>query len=108
MSTTEETLMCSDQQAAIDATTSHIPLYGTQGGGYASYENGQYVWHSEIPNFLNAQVGDPIPKEWSVVSVNEAAHREVEEEAAWDEHLYGRTFCDFCGNAGCGYCFGSH
>jgi hypothetical protein len=36
--------------------------------------------------------------------------RREEEEAAWDEHEFGPRikFCDFCGNVGCGYCFGSH
>lgn len=58
-----------------------VPLYATQGGGYATYENGQYVWHSEIPDFLpEAKVGDPIPEEWSTVGINEAARIELDEE----------------------------
>ena len=71
--------MSNTQQSDFDSTTSHIPLYATQGGGYATYESGRYVWHSDIPKFINAQVGDPIPDEWGVASINDAAHREVEE-----------------------------
>ena len=53
------------------------PIFATQGGGYAVYEHGQYVWHSEIPNFIFARVGDSIPEEWTVVPVNDAARREA-------------------------------
>lgn len=75
--------MTAKQEVDFNPATSSIPLYATQGGGYATYENGRYVWHSDIPDFLNAQVGDPIPEEWGVVSINEAAHREVDE---WDDY----------------------
>ena len=90
--------------------TSDIPLYATQGGGYATFEGGQYVWHSEIPSWLNAEVGDPIPKEWSVTSANAAARRVIEEDIAWNIHEFGSPdgFCGFCANSGCGYCFGDH
>jgi hypothetical protein len=64
------------------------PIYATQGGGYAVYESGLYVWHSEIPDFINAHVGDPIPEEWGVASINEAAHRGVEAlDATIDDDL---------------------
>jgi hypothetical protein len=68
------------------------PIFATQGGGYAVYEGGRYVWHSEIPSFVNAQVGDPIPEEWGVVAVNEAAIDEVEESF---------NTCQGCGQPGC-------
>lgn len=59
-------------------TTNETPLYATQGGGYAILKDGVYVWHSEIPSFLPDEIGDPIPDEWSVVSVNDAARQEQE------------------------------
>jgi hypothetical protein len=40
--------------------------------------DGVYVWDSEIPDFIDANVGDPIPEEWGVTAVNEAAHIEAE------------------------------
>lgn len=65
------------------------PLFATQGGGYATYVNGKYVWHSEIPEFMDgARVGDPIPEEWDIVAVNDAA-REVLEEDQDDLTLFG-------------------
>ena len=102
--------MCTKQQD-FDLKTTLVPLYGTQGGGLATWDGTRYVWYADIPDFLtDAKVGDPIPKEWGVASANEAAHREVEEQenAAWDEHEFGphQGFCDFCGNLGCQYCFG--
>ncbi|HEX7483537.1 MAG TPA: hypothetical protein VF281_00130 [Candidatus Saccharimonadales bacterium] len=72
------------------------PVYATQGGGYATREDGKNVWHSDIPDFMineGAQLGDEIPEEWSFVAVNPAAHREsdvedglltVETEYYWD------------------------
>lgn len=66
------------------------PIFATQGGGYAVYEGGRYVWHSEIPAFVNAVVGDPIPEEWGVVAVNKAAIDEAEERAtSGDIHSLG-------------------
>lgn len=57
------------------------PLYATQGGGYAMYENGKYVWHSEIPEFLpDAKPGDSIPEEWDLIPVNDAARNELEDD----------------------------
>lgn len=54
------------------------PLFATQGGGYAVFEGGRYVWYGDIPGFINAQPGDPIPSEWGVVAVNRAAYEEME------------------------------
>ncbi len=67
------------------------PLYATQGGGYATCKDGQFVWHSDIPDFVDAQVGDPIPEEWSTTAINEAA-REIDEEYfgdpwQWHDHI---------------------
>lgn len=56
------------------------PVFATQGGGYATFDGGRYVWHSEIPPFINARVGDPIPDEWDVIAANDAARREIEED----------------------------
>lgn len=56
----------------------NLPLYATQGGGYAVLRDGQYVWHSEIPDFINASIGDPIPEEWGVAAANRAAAIEAE------------------------------
>lgn len=68
--------------------TTNTALYATQGGGYATYVGGQYVWHSEIPEFVDAQVGDPIPEEWSVVAINDEARHET------DDH-FERAIQDF-------------
>lgn len=56
-----------------------VPLYATQGGGYATRSDGKTVWHSDIPEFmvsLGAKAGDEIPEEWSVVAINDAARAE--------------------------------
>lgn len=43
------------------------PYYGTQGGGTAVMRGDQLVW-KEPPDWLTqAQVGDVVPEEWSVV-----------------------------------------
>lgn len=76
--------MCSSD----DIATSSVAIYATQGGGYATFKNGRFVWHSEIPDFLpHAKVGDPIPEEWSVVAINEASRREDEQAglSGWDD-----------------------
>lgn len=76
--------MCNSDEIA----TSLVALYATQGGGYATFKDGQYVWHSEIPDFLpNVKVGDPIPSEWDVVAINEAARCRDEETSlgTWDD-----------------------
>jgi hypothetical protein len=68
--------MCGSDQIA----TSSVALYATQGGGYATFKNGRYVWHSEIPDFVtDAKVGDPIPDEWDVVAINDTARHEDEQ-----------------------------
>ena len=58
---------------------SDIPLYATQGGGFATSFNGGYVWHSEIPDGIFAQVGDRIPEEWGVAAANAAAHQDQDD-----------------------------
>lgn len=72
------------QQGTFDPATSRTPIYATQGGGYATFNGVQYVWHSDIPDFVDAKVGDPIPEEWSVAAINEAAHGQ---EDGWDNYL---------------------
>lgn len=63
------------------SVTADSPLYATQGGGYATFTDGQYVWHSEIPEFMDdAKVGDPIPEEWDIIPINEAARLELEDD----------------------------
>jgi hypothetical protein len=83
--------MMSAQETQIEATTSNVPLYATQGGGYASYVNGKFVWHSEIPDFMiaeGAKIGDEIPEEWGTAAINTAAQREMEPEDQTDGHYY--------------------
>lgn len=85
-----------------------IPLFAAQGGGYATLRNGRYVWHSEIPDYVNAQVGDPIPDEWGVVGINDAAHHDAYIDDVYDDYpddeeddfvstteVYGRAFAHF-------------
>lgn len=55
-----------------------LPLYATQGGGYATWDGSQYVWLRDIPAFVNAEIGDPIPDEWGVRAANSAANFEAE------------------------------
>jgi hypothetical protein len=58
----------------------HLGVYAVQGGGHAIWKDGQYVWYDGIPSFVNAQIGDPIPEEWGVAAINEAAHEEAARE----------------------------
>jgi hypothetical protein len=100
-----------EEQTKFDPASCNFPVYAIQGGGYATYdrEADTYYWLAEISDFIEAQVGDPIREDWGTAAANKAA-RDAEVEAAWIEHEWGPQlgFCDFCGNRGCGYCFGSH
>jgi hypothetical protein len=60
-----------------------VPLYATQGGGYANFVNNKLVWHSEIPDYMleaGAKIGDPIPDEWDFQPANEPARQALLDE----------------------------
>lgn len=70
-------------------------LYATQGGGYATRKNGQFVWHSEIPDFMSGtQVGDPIPDEWDIIPLGPAAQYELEDDSFYLTYPYIEIFDD--------------
>ena len=81
--------MATDNATAFDPATCDLPIYATQGGGYATFVNGQPVWHADIPDFLgNVAVGDPIPEEWGLTAVNAAAHRQMDEDSEFGSDDY--------------------
>lgn len=56
-------------------------LWATQGGGLAHHDGFTMVWF-EVPDDLpEAQVGDPIPDRWGIMSANDAA---IDCEASMD------------------------
>lgn len=70
--------MCSSS----GTTDQSVMLYATQGGGYAIFQDGAYVWHSEIPDFLpDAKVGDPIPEEWDLACTGQEVPLPEESDA---------------------------
>ena len=80
----------------------NIPLYATQGGGYATFKAGTLVWH-ELPDWMSElldgdpdkqKIGDPIPEEWDFQPINESAREEL-----FDED-YPIGFSDFLEPAG--------
>jgi hypothetical protein len=56
-----------------------IALYATQGGGSVTWDayRRTYVWHETPADFPEFIVGEPMPCNWSVVPINQAA-RELE------------------------------
>jgi hypothetical protein len=89
--------MYAEQDTRFDPATAGVPVYATQGGGYATYDRltDTYRWLAEIPDFLpNTGIGDPIPEKWGVTSANVAAADEIE----WN--------CPACEDRGCHKCYG--
>lgn len=79
--------MCAEQQTEFDPKSCNFPVYATQGGGYATFENGRYVWLAEIPSFINATIGDLVPEDWSITAVNDLARHEAEPKYDFDGEL---------------------
>ena len=73
--------MATDNATAFDPATCDLPIYATQGGGYATFVNGKPVWHADIPDYITENVGDPIPEEWGLDAVNDAARREMDRDS---------------------------
>jgi hypothetical protein len=57
-----------------------IALYTTQGGGICRFDGTRYYWAAPPKDrcFADMQVGDTIPEEWGVVSINSAGAEEAE------------------------------
>jgi hypothetical protein len=60
-------------EKSFDPEGLDIPIYATQGGGYATCVDGRVVWHARVPAYLDAKIGDPIPREWGISAANAVA-----------------------------------
>ena len=69
--------------SALSSSSTKLPLFATQGGGTALFDTttNSYRWH-EVPDWMamlsngnpdKAVIGDPVPEEWGLVPINDAA-----------------------------------
>ncbi len=89
----EEATLSANPQSGFDPTSSDLPVYAVQGGGYAILVDGRYVWHA-IHGTVIAKIGQPIPADCGVYPANEAARDAVRRKLA-------KAACDICGSFLC-------
>tara|TARA_B100000745_G_scaffold271617_1_gene199099 strand:- start:86 stop:358 length:273 start_codon:yes stop_codon:yes gene_type:complete len=70
--------------AALSGTHPHsddnkpVAKWATQGGGLAAGGKGERLIFIEAPDCPGLDVGDPVPEEWGLIPVNDAAHEEMD------------------------------
>lgn len=67
-----------------------FPVYGIQGGGLVKEVAPDLYQFVEAPESCpGLEVGDFMPKEWGIASVNEAARQvEFNEESDWSDEFF--------------------
>lgn len=77
MTTSIEDRIAAAQAEGFDPAKVRFDVWYTQGGGLATWDPNEelYVFIQKAPGFEHLKT---VPREWGVLPVNEAAHREMD------------------------------